>query len=810
MYTSRRGRGPARRIPQRNRAEHAARLQQRLEEAWHKADERKAVSVPDRHGLQLEVRGEPGYDLVFKSLEDRGSGILLLNVRTVGPQENPTVLATVYMPDDQRGRFLRKITQYAQEETAKKQLPKNAPLIESVSDIRLAVLESFWMDTLERLPGDEPSWVEAWLLVGEPSKEQTLEQFRHLLDELGIEKASGEIDFPERTVVMIQANRDQLRRLIEASDNIAELRRAKELATYFLTLENVDQVEAARSLLSRTTFDQGTDVSVCILDHGVNNNHLLLQPVLAAEDCLTVNPAWGTHDHHPQGHGTAMAGVCCYGDLAEALQHDAGMIIGHRLESSKILPPPPSQNDPNFWGYYTAQGVSLAEIQAPGRRRVICLPVACEETQDRGRPTSWSGALDNLASGAEDGQRRLIVVSGGNVDDSGDWLRYPESNKTKPVHDPGQSWNALTVGAYTDKVRITDPTMRSWVPIAPEGGLSPYSSTSLEWDPKWPIKPEVLFEGGNIARGPRNQVMDHEDLKLLSTSHLPMLDQFAPFFATSAAAAQAARMAAILHGEYPIAWPETVRALIVHSATWTKSMMRQFLRGQARSDFGQLLRTCGYGVPNLDRALYCAENSLTLISQAQLQPFDQREGRHVTRDMHYYDLPWPLDELRTLQETKVSMRVTLSYFIEPGPGEVGWKDRYRYPSFGLRFAVKNSLESAEQFILRVNAAAREDDERPETRGPTDKWLIGEQTRNRGSIHSDIWRGTAQELAESGQIIVYPMVGWWRERAYLNKWNKACRYSLVVSIHTPPEMADIYTPVAIKIGSAVPVEIPTRG
>lgn len=31
------------------------------------------------------------------------------------------------------------------------------------------------------------------------------------------------------------------------------------------------------------------------------------------------------------------------------------------------------------------------------------------------------------------------------------------------------------------------------------------------------------------------------------------------------------------------------------------------------------------------------------------------------------------------------MRVTLSYFVEPGPGEVGWEDKYRYLACGLRF-----------------------------------------------------------------------------------------------------------------------------
>jgi hypothetical protein len=51
----------------------------------------------------------------------------------------------------------------------------------------------------------------------------------------------------------------------------------------------------------------------------------------------------------------------------------------------------------------------------------------------------------------------------------------------------------------------------------------------------------------------------------------------------------------------------------------------------------------------------------------------------------------------------------------------------------------------------------------------------------------------------------PAVGWWRERTNLNKWDKRCRYALVVSIRTPELTENIYVPVAAKVG--VPIEIP---
>ncbi len=174
--------------------------------------------------------------------------------------------------------------------------------------------------------------------------------------------------------------------------------------------------------------------------------------------------------------------------------------------------------------------------------------------------------------------------------------------------------------------------------------------------------------------------------------------------------------------------------------------------------------------------------------------------------MHLYDLPWPSDILSGLGETQVKMRITLSYFVEPGPGEVGWDNRYRYASHALRFEVNGPGESMREFIRRVNNQARDDGEHPGTEGPGDRWVIGD-ARNVGSIHSDIWRGQAAELAGSNRIAIYPAVGWWRERHHLNRWNKRSRYSLIVSIHTPEQSENIYIPVVQQIRVHVPVEIP---
>lgn len=73
------------------------------------------------------------------------------------------------------------------------------------------------------------------------------------------------------------------------------------------------------------------------------------------------------------------------------------------------------------------------------------------------------------------------------------------------------------------------------------------------------------------------------DLSLLTTSKDYLIRPFSTIWATSAATAQAAGMAAQIFAEYPGIWPETVRALLVHSARWTCQMEEQFCTDQKKS-----------------------------------------------------------------------------------------------------------------------------------------------------------------------------------------------------------------------------------
>jgi len=488
----------------------------------------------------------------------------------------------------------------------------------------------------------------------------------------------------------------------------------------------------------------------------------------------------------------------------------------------KILPVK-GVNPPDLYGAITADATSRVEIQAPQRKRTFSMAVTATDERDRGQPTSWSAAVDALAAGrafdpttqgleylddGSDDAQRLFVISAGNVAEL--CADHLDGSDTDPVHDPGQAWNALTVGGFTDKAVISDPRWANWQPLARVGDLSPWSTTGVTFANSWPIKPDVVFEAGNVAKNAKGEVnFPCPDLSLLSTHYKPSEKSFVLSWATSAATAQAAQMAATIAAEYPTLWPESVRALIVHSAEWTAQMKAALQGAGGKRARARLVRRYGFGVPSMQRALRSANDALTLIAQGTIRPFAPKENKPNERqmgDIHFFELPWPREVLQGLGETPARLRVALSYFIEPNPGRRGWKKRHRYASHGLRFDVKGPTESMDEFRKRLNKKALdEDEEKPSTGGDSSEWYLGETARNRGSIHSDILQGFAADLAERGVVAVYPVSGWWKDQPKRDRSAKGARYALVISIETPGVDTDIWTPVATQVGVTTEIE-----
>ena len=573
-----------------------------------------------------------------------------------------------------------------------------------------------------------------------------------------------------------------------------------------MEMDGAQQTAWSEDLVNRLVKPEAEAPAVCVLDSGTTRRHPLIAPALGKEDQQAWRADWHGEDISAQwgGHGTQMSGVVLYGgDLEETLIGNDPIRLVHRLESVKILPDYGS-NDPDLYGYITYKAVGRAEGQASERRRVYCLAVTSDVDNWLGRPSSWSAKVDDLAYGNGKDQR-LFVISAGNIRTFYPAVEYLDQNDTAGIEDPAQAWNALTVGAVTEKCSITHPDFAGWRVMAPSGDLSPTSRTSVSWDSDWPIKPDVVFEGGNYGVDPATDSGDHlDELTLLTTFNRPEERAFTVTGDTSAATAQVARMAAQILVDQPKLWPETVRALLVHSAEWTPAMLAHLPPDPNQASQQLVLRRYGYGVPSLARALRSFASDVTMVIESDLQPYVLEGSRGRSRDMILHELPWPADALNALGDTQVEMRITLSYFVEPNPGERGWTNRHRYGGYGLRFAVKRPEESLERFRHRINADARGDEHF--TGGGSDNgWVLGPRLRDRGTLHSDVWRGTATDLANRHDIAIFPVGGWWREKPKLERVGRRVRYALVLSLRTSVEV-DLYTEIASVIGVDIDVDV----
>lgn len=826
-FTSPVGGGGAMALPQRDRRRHAEKLRSDITRAVAAAEAQLASRDQEvsagRPGFYLEFEIPTAQAAIVDRLEN-GQGRFPIELVAVHPAlDDPHghVIATVYVPTERKDFYNGKVEAYQTQDQInyergpdrqllrdadgnrieKSRRPKNEALVASLDAVRLGTLQSLFTD-----PGDLPAagqdtWWEVWL------RAESRSAFEHAAARLNVAVREHTVRFAEREVVLARTTRETLALLIAHTDAVAELRLNRDTPAGFMDMAPTAQIEWVDDVLYRLAPPPGDAPAVCILDSGSMRIHPLIEPTLSAIDHQAWRADWTPEDDGQwHGHGTQMSGLALYGDLTPVLVSNGPIAPEHRLESVKILPDQ-GANDPDLYGHITASAISVAEIQAPERKRLFCMAVTADGDHWRGRPSSWSAKVDDVTYG-EGADHRLIVISAGNILDNYPAAGYHDQNDAAGVESPAQAWNALTVGAVTERCSITDPTYAGWTAMASAGDLSPCSRTSVTFNDDWPIKPEVVFEGGNRGVDPASGAGDHlDDLALLSTFHRPNERLLTVTSDASAATALVARMGAQILADNRNVWPETVRGLIVHAARWTEAMRGHLPANPNQSHKRLLVRRYGYGVPEIERALRSASNDVTLIAEREMRPFEVTSGKVKTRDMILHDFPWPQAELEGLDDAVVRMRVTLSYFIEPNPGERGWTQKHKYASHGLRFTVKRAEESIAAFRKRINRAARDEEESGDFGGSEPGWYLGPRLRNKGSIHSDIWEGTAADLASRHAIAVYPTGGWWRQKPGLGRADRQIRYSLIVSLEASVDI-DLYTPISTIVSPEVDVEVDT--
>ncbi len=732
--------------------------------------------------------------------------------------DDRTESALLFVPDDARTFLRGRISDYGRDPGNQRR--PDAERFEVIEEVRAIEAVSLFTGNVD-LVAPNIVWWELWVRQPVALADRLVLAARNA----NIDVHSDRLIFPDTTVLFLHSAAATIAMFAaRVPGAITEIRRATGTVEPFLDRGDVGlgQHDWVAELAQRVLAPPQDAPVVCTLDTGVAAAHPLIVPGLRG--AWAYDAAWGTDDHQPNGgHGTPLAGLVLYGDL-EPLMNDArSVVLTHGAESMKLLPPhgfPPTK--PPSYGVVTQGAISLVEIERPEVLRSFCIATSTTDFPPS-RPSTWSGALDQITAGAMPGEadekvpgakrpKRLMVVATGNVSGGMAVNVLP----SQPLEDPSQSWNALTVGGFTRKEQppAPPPVLQ---PAVPANHRSPFSrgSQSLP-DDLTPIKPEVLFEAGNMMSDATGFCGWDPSVSLLSAGSDIAVEPLVPFWATSAAAGMAGHFIGRLQAARPDLWPETHRALTVDSARWPEPIRKRFIGTGAHWKTGktatkakkqEMLREFGYGVPDIERAMLSARNDATLVAQAEIQPFavgaDGRTG--VFNEMHFYDLPWPKTVLEQLENEIVKMKVTLSYFIEPNlTGRAATRpDTYR--SFGLRFDMKKRSETNARFRARVSASQEKDG--TESDSETSCWLLGPKAIQAGSLHCDLWRGRAIELAGHDAIAVYPVGGWWKSHVGQKRTADKARYSLIISISAAGQAVDLYSEIAAKveIKNAVKIE-----
>ncbi len=825
------GRGKPPRLPSLDPSSHSTRLLAQLDAIRAFADSRpEAVRDELANREIVAVHPIPNTDLTPTQLDDAQEAWLI----GVVPETGAVLLDVA---DGEMAYLRKKVEAFADDskvvaKTHRDGTPKlddsGVQIISRAAERAVAPIETLQIASIDDVAGprlraetladDRACWFEVSCRGGyrrpggltENSRAQIARQLHRLgFPPQRLEEFSG----PEHVYYFLRLTKGQIEALLRATDCIYEVELAPPAIRDMKIVDTVSSID-----LGSFSLQPPPDAApaVVVMDTGIATEHALLKAALLP--AAVAGPEIpGPEDLH--GHGTQMAGVALYADLGAAIERGS-YAAGHWIQGSRLLVRPQggTATDANYekWPVLTQGAVRAAEDADTRRRNRVFAMAVTRSMQDppfaEPVPTLWSHAADIVAFG--EGQGRLLVVSVGNAREP-QWLalaeQYPQLQLSEKLHEPAQAANVITVGAFTERVELPPgPTYSEYRVVATKvGEISPYTSTGVAGS-GWPIKPDVVMEGGNLATSALLYDSGVETLSALTTQRTQIAGRpLATLNMTSEATARAARLAAEVWAVEPKLRPETVRGLVVHAATWSTAMVEQF------PGINDRLIACGHGVPDGRIASGCARGIATIVIEdavpnavVQEEPKKIAPKRSTTkttepklrRKVKLYRVPLP-ESLLSDEDPDVELRVTLSYFMEPN--KFG---RRTFRGLDLVWDMQGPQESETEFLERINALKR-------PKGPDGKrvkvakkksfdWVIGKQLRSRGTVQSDRWNGKMSALVGDKLIAIVPVLGWWDQRKPLRLQELS--FSLVVSVFGPGVYAAIKPRIDAQL--VVPVEV----
>lgn len=547
--------------------------------------------------------------------------------------------------------------------------------------------------------------VELWPTEDNPQERQQLtDTFRQWLDNNNIAYIDRVMQ-PGIIVYRVRSNRQQAESLLLHHRDV----RTVDLPPRYLMEMQILQTDI--QTLTPPVSPSEEAPRVAILDSGIVANHPLIGPAVGGtHSFINGHDANDTH-----GHGTQVAGIALYGDVAEAVTNNA-FIPTFWICSGRILDGD-AQADTGFIENQIIDAVRY--LHEEYRCRVFNLSIGdSNKPYLGGHIRSFSQTLDILSRELD----VLFVVSTGNASselpDGLSWRTdYPAylSRDEWAIIDPAPALNALTVGSlarYDQNHRMLRyPTDPAEVPIARHGQPSPFTRRGPSVGNA--IKPELVAFGGNWALNTRGNHISSQHLGEVTTNRTFTTDGlFKDACGTSFATPHVTYLAAQILCEVPEASQCLLRALLVGHARLPDGSDELF------PEKGKLRNVLGYGVVDQAALSRSITNEVTMITEGTLS-----DKRH-----HFYEVPIPEDFLSQGKRDR-ELTVSLAYTAPVR------STRFAYKATRLEFRVVAAPDIDHVTTMFNRATSTDDYEKIAELGNAS---LGPSMRSKGTVQSDTW------------------------------------------------------------------------